>query len=202
MKSIIKTCYLFLKDVQKNIYISYHRLLLKIYGAKVGSNCCIYKRTSITVSQDAQMSIGNDFLMLSGRGTNPLSRNLEGSLFLARNAKLDIGDNVGLSSVCIEAHTHIKIGNNVKIGACSVVLDSNSHSLDYMDRRLPDTDKPKESPIYIEDDVWIGMNCLILKGVTIGAKSIIASGSVVTKSIPPNCIAGGTPCKVIKYINS
>lgn len=56
------------------------------------------------------------------------------------------------------------------------------------------------SPIIIEDDVFIGMNCLILKGVTIGARSIIAAGSVVTKSIPSDCIAAGNPAKVIKHL--
>ena len=46
----------------------------------------------------------------------------------------------------------------------------------------------------------IGTRCIILKGVTIGARSIIGSGSIVTKSIPSDCIAAGNPCKVIKYI--
>lgn len=50
----------------------------------------------------------------------------------------------------------------------------------------------------IGDDVFIGTNCIILKGVTIGARSIIAAGSVVTKSIPADCIAGGNPAKIIR----
>ena len=53
----------------------------------------------------------------------------------------------------------------------------------------------------IEDDAFIGMNCIILKGVTIGARSIVAAGSVVTKSIPADCVAGGNPAKVIKYLS-
>ena len=50
----------------------------------------------------------------------------------------------------------------------------------------------------IEDDVWIGAQSIILKGVTIGARSIIGAGSVVTKSIPSDCIAAGNPCKILK----
>lgn len=57
------------------------------------------------------------------------------------------------------------------------------------------------APVTIEDDVFIGMNCVILKGVTIGARSIIAAGSVVTKSIPADCVAGGNPAKVIKRLS-
>ena len=53
----------------------------------------------------------------------------------------------------------------------------------------------------IYNDVLIGTRCIILKGVTIGARSIIGSGSVVVKTIPADCIAAGNPCKVIKYIN-
>ncbi|MDP3115406.1 MAG: DapH/DapD/GlmU-related protein [Candidatus Cloacimonadaceae bacterium] len=55
-------------------------------------------------------------------------------------------------------------------------------------------------PIYIEDNVWIGLNVLVMKGVTIGQNSIIGAGSVVTKDIPANVIAAGNPCKVIKEI--
>lgn len=57
------------------------------------------------------------------------------------------------------------------------------------------------APIVIKDDVLIGTRCIILKGVTIGARSIIAAGSIVTKSIPADCIAGGNPCKVIRKID-
>ena len=56
------------------------------------------------------------------------------------------------------------------------------------------------APVTIEDDVWIGANCQILKGVTIGVRSVIGAGSVVTKSIPADCIAAGNPCKVIRRI--
>ena len=57
-----------------------------------------------------------------------------------------------------------------------------------------------KSLVIIEDNVLIGKRCIILKGVTIGARSIIGSGSVVTKSIPADCIAAGNPCKVIKQL--
>ena len=60
----------------------------------------------------------------------------------------------------------------------------------------------KSAPIEIEDDVWVGAHSIILKGVTIGARSIIGAGSVVTKSIPADCVAAGNPCKVIKQYES
>ena len=59
----------------------------------------------------------------------------------------------------------------------------------------------KSKAIIINDDVLIGSSCIILKGVHIGAHSIIGAGSVVTKDIPENCIAAGNPCKVVKYLS-
>lgn len=88
--------------------------------------------------------------------------------------------------------------------------------IDYLDRRVdidftlarflgkPRNDKNwnvvKNKEIIIENDVWIGMRSIILKGVTIGEKSIVAAGSVVTKSVPANTIVAGNPAKVVKYL--
>ncbi|MCQ2608493.1 MAG: sugar O-acetyltransferase [Bacteroidales bacterium] len=90
----------------------------------------------------------------------------------------------------------ITLGNNVKIGPC-VQIYTPQHPFDHIERR-----KPIETsfPVTIEDDVWIGGNATILPGVTIGARSIIGAGSVVTKDIPSDCIAAGNPCKIIKRL--
>lgn len=56
-----------------------------------------------------------------------------------------------------------------------------------------------KGPIILEDDVWIGENCIILSGVKIGQGAVIAAGAIVTNDIPPYAIAGGVPAKVIKY---
>ena len=55
-------------------------------------------------------------------------------------------------------------------------------------------------PIYIMDNVWIGMDATILKGITIGENSIIAAGSLVTKDVEPNTIVGGNPATIIKKL--
>ena len=66
---------------------------------------------------------------------------------------------------------------------------------------ITDEDKPKgyDKDVIVEEDVWIGCNVTLLCGVTIGRGSTIAAGAVVNKDIPPYCIAGGVPAKVIKY---
>ena len=107
-----------------------------------------------------------------------------------------------MSNVSLWAKTNIKIGNNVKIGADCLLFDSDMHSLDFIKRRKPSTDaiNAKSLVIIIEDDVFIGTRSIICKGVTIGERSIVASGSVVVKSIPADEIWGGNPAKFIKRI--
>lgn len=114
-----------------------------------------------------------------------------------------------MSSTRIWIHDSLTIGNNVNIGACVLIIDTDSHQMDYRMRRRDASEhftkeelqaSIKSAPITIEDDVWIGAHCIILKGVTIGARSIIGAGSVVTKSIPADCIAAGNPCRAIRKI--
>ena len=60
------------------------------------------------------------------------------------------------------------------------------------------TDKSNAEPITIGDQVWIGANVIVLKGVEIGAHSIVAAGSVVTRSFPPGSLIGGNPARLIR----
>lgn len=92
------------------------------------------------------------------------------------------------------------MGNNVKIGTCVLIADTDAHPMNYEARRTSNVGT-KSAPIVIEDDVWVGAHSIILKGVTIGARSIIGAGSVVTKGIPADCVAAGNPCMLIKSNN-
>lgn len=114
-------------------------------------------------------------------------------------AKLHIGENVGISGSTISATQEITIGNNVLIGSGCVICDSDAHPLNPLERNCPQ--KTHKSPIVIEDNVFIGARTIVLKGVTIGANSVIGAGSVVSKSIPNDVIAAGNPCKIIKRVN-
>ena len=118
------------------------------------------------------------------------------------NGILKIGDNVGINSSTIICYKSIIIGNHVHIGANTKIFDTNFHNMNYKERRIPELNGlAKTAPIIIEDDVFIGTGVLIEKGVTIGARSIVAAGSVVVKSIPADELWGGNPAKFIKKIN-
>lgn len=118
----------------------------------------------------ARISIGDNFYFSSGDAVNPMTSNLQGAVY-------------------VEPGTVLAIGDNVKIGACVLITDTDAHPIDYMARRTSN-EGTKSAPIVIEDDVWVVAHSIILKGVTIGARSIIGAGSVVTKNIPPDCVAG------------
>lgn len=148
----------------------------------------------------ARITIGDNFYLSSGNGVNPIASNLQADVYVEPGATLTIGNNVGMSSTRLWIHESARIGNNVKIGGCVLITDTDAHPMDYMARRSSN-EGTKSAPVVIEDDVWVGAHCIILKGVTIGARSIIGAGSVVTKSIPADCVAAGNPCRVIKSLN-
>lgn len=111
---------------------------------------------------------------------------------LAPDAEIIIGENFQASACVLAARRSIRIGNRVMMGANVTVLDNDCHSIDIALRQVKDADI-KSAPVVVEDDVFIGMNSIILKGVTIGRGAVIAAGSVVVKSVPPGAMVGGNP---------
>jgi len=91
----------------------------------------------------------------------------------------------------------VTIGEGTLLGANVVIADTDFHPIVPEGRRYSHADVAV-APVTIQENVFIGMNSLILKGVVIGANSVIGAGSVVTKSIPANVIAAGNPCRVLK----
>lgn len=146
--------------------------------------------------------IGDDFTFFSSGNLNPLSPERKGAIFAEGDAIIKIGNMVGMSSTVLWAKVGITIGDRVTVGANTVILDSDCHSLNHLDRWTEnDMKNCKCKPIVIEDDVLIRTGSYILKGVHIGARSIIGAGSVVTSNIPADSIAAGNPARVIRKIN-
>lgn len=210
LKMLIRKALRVYPFVRTKSYIGINRILFWLLGVKSGKNLRVFDRFYLTMHPGASLTIGDNFTFSSGDGINPLCRNLRGKIYLDNNASIVIGNNVGISSACLWVKERITIGDKVKIGGDCILMDTDAHNLDYNIRNSGeiaengisiDTLSANSLPIVIENDVLIGTRCIILKGVTVGARSIIAAGSVVTKSIPADCIAGGNPCKVIRYIN-
>ena len=181
------------------LYPRINRMILKAHGVVFGKNIQIPSKV-LWLIRGGRITIGDNFYLSSGNGVNPIASNLQADVYVEPGATLTIGNNVGMSSTRLWIHESARIGNNVKIGGCVLITDTDAHPMDYMARRSSN-EGTKSAPVVIEDDVWVGAHCIILKGVTIGARSIIGAGSVVTKSIPADCVAAGNPCRVIKSLN-
>jgi acetyltransferase-like isoleucine patch superfamily enzyme len=139
-------------------------------------------------------------------------------IFESSEGEVIIGNGTYIGASKIICRSKIEIEDNVFIAWGSYLYDHDSHSIDYRDRRqdiihqLADLKSGRNfiesknwnvvnsKPIKICSNAWIGMHCIILKGVTIGEGAIIGAGSVVTKDVPAWSIAGGNPARIVKEI--
>ncbi len=139
-------------------------------------------------------------------------------IFETATGKITIGDRVHVGGSTFICRSSITIEDDVTIAWGTTVYDHNSHSVEWEERakdtlqeyndmleyknpiRNKNWEVVKTKPIRICSKAWIGMNCIILKGVTIGEGAIVAAGSVVTKDIEPWTMVGGNPAKIIKRL--
>lgn len=121
---------------------------------------------------------------------------------LVRTDRIDIGERVVIRAQTIIMASDlasIRIGNDVLIGSGAHFYASN-HRFDQHDRLIAEQGHSPSEDIVIEDDVWIGANAIILPGVRVGRHSVVAAGSVVTKSVEPFSMYAGVPARKIKDI--
>jgi len=175
-------------------------IIMRFNGVKWERNWRFYGIPIIQKHRNSVMRFGSGFSLRSSPYSNPLGINhpVILSTFQA-GAVLEIGDNFGMTGGSICAAERIIIGNNVAVGANTTIADTDFHPLT-PELRYIDPQAAKTAPVIIEDNVFVGMNCLILKGVRIGKNSVIGAGSVVTKDVPPNVIAVGNPALVIRMM--
>ena len=177
----------------KEINTIYIKLKVILFGIKMGKGCEFYGNLRLYRRPNSSIFIGDNCRFRSISDSNLIGINHKCIIATHQaGAVIRIGNNCGFSGTVIGAFTEINIGNNVRCGANTVITDGDWHS---DDRRTG-----QSKPVLLCDDVWLGLNVVVLKGVTIGKNSLIGANSVVTKDIPENVIAGGNPCKILKYI--
>lgn len=114
-------------------------------------------------------------------------------------AQILLEEGVQLTGTSITARSQtIRIGRYSMLAPNCIVVDSDFHAHWPPERRHLDPGYEHDAPVNIGEHVWIGLNCIILKGVTIGDAAMIAAGSVVTRDVPPRTLAAGVPARVIK----
>lgn len=189
-----------LSEIQCILLSPINYLYFKISGFPYYFNWKIYGFPLIRKRRYSKISIGEKLILRNTSQSNSMGV-IQPVIIRAvsRNSEIVIGDNVGISGSSIVAMKKIQIGSNVLIGSGSVIVDSDLHPISFEDRKNG-VDNTTSSAVTIEDDVFIGGRCIVLKGVRIGKGAIIGAGSVVTRDIPPYSIACGNPATVIKKI--
>lgn len=187
-------------EVQRWLVSPYVRVLFGFYGIAWQPGWKFYGVPMIQKHRQSEMKFGPGLGLRSAFRSNPLSPSHPVMLCTWQaGAVLQIGANFGMTGGTICAAEKITIGNNVAVGANCTIIDTDFHPLDPDYRKLHPQDAIT-APINIEDDVFIGMKCMVLKGVTIGHGSVIGAGSVVTKDVPARSVAAGNPARVLRTI--
>lgn len=119
---------------------------------------------------------------------------------LLPGAIISIGDETGLSGTTICAAKSVRIGKRCLIGADVVIVDTDFHPVAIEGRRHKGPSDATSRPVEIEDDVFIGARAMILKGVRIGAGSVVGAGSIVTSDVPSMVVVAGNPARFIGNI--
>jgi acetyltransferase-like isoleucine patch superfamily enzyme len=123
-------------------------------------------------------------------------------LFATRpGAEIIIGQGSRLNGCCIAAWKRVIIGKYCLIAANTSIMDADGHSIADEDCFNRHCTKDEPEDVVIDDYVWIGMNCIITKGVHIGKASIVAAGSIVTRDVPEFSVVGGSPATLIRKIS-
>jgi maltose O-acetyltransferase len=162
----------------------------------------------------------NAQLRLRGKARVPFSVRLEGRIQISGCGEVMLGEGVSLNGTVvpielvtytsglieignhtfinygssIAARASVKIGSYCHLGHYTFLMDNDQHDV------VSHMELPRSDPVIVEDHVWIGSKTIVLPGVHIGSCAVIGAGSIVTKDIPPRCVAAGNPARVLRHV--
>jgi acetyltransferase-like isoleucine patch superfamily enzyme len=150
-------------------------------ASTVGSRAVVLGRPTVDATD---LSVGDDFKIWSGHRTTLISG----------WGRIRVGDrvfvNCGTVLICV---LEITIGDDVALANEVYIMDSNSHGVE---------GRPHvEAPVVIGDGTWVGARAMVLPGVTIGRRVVVAAGSVVTRDVPDDVLVAGNPARVVRALD-
>ena len=164
---------------------------------KIGPNS-IVRYDRIRSATNCRISIGRDCIINARIA------------FDRSGAAFECGDRCYIGSSDLVSAKQITLGDDVVISWGVTIVDHNSHAIDWAQRAADVVDwkkgkkdwtNVKIASVRINGGAWIGFNAIILKGVTIGERAIVAAGAVVTKDVPPHSVVAGNPARVIRKLS-
>lgn len=153
----------------------------------------------IHMCEGTQISLGNNVTLNSRNYGHHVLLHSPVKLMADRDgAIIQVGDHTRIHGSCLHSYKRISIGKGCLIGANTNIIDGNAHDIafDNVEHRYMTLGEAED--VIIEDNVWIGMNCIVLPGTHIGHGSVISAGSVIRGDVPPFCIFGGNPARLLK----
>ena len=178
---------------------NYFKLFMKLNKVKFGKNLNLYGIPVIFKKKGSQLSMGENCTIKSSFLSNLVGLS-QRTIIVSRTeeAKINIGNNVGISGATIYARKSISIGDNTLIGGNVKIFDNDFHPIEVEARNIDDKDAIGTREVVIGKDCFIGCNVLILKGTKIGNGSVVGAGSVVCGEFPGGVVIAGNPAKIIK----
>jgi len=165
------------------------------WGVILGTDCVFHGKTWFRRYPGSHITLGSNCQLLSSPTANLIGINRPCMIStMTPEAEICIGNDCGLSGTVITAFQSIVLGDHVICGANTLITDSNWHPEDPRSGSV--------APVTIHKNVWLGVNAIVLKGVSIGENSVIGAGSIVASDIPANVIAAGNPCRIIKPLDT
>lgn len=183
------------------LYDAVQSIFLRFFwGIGIGRRVSFCGRTFIRCHRKGDIQIGNGTYFNARSSTNSVGLLNPTILDTRAGGKIIIGENCGFSSPVIVSRSSIAIGSHVLVGGNVRIFDQDFHAVEWQNRRPPENREViRTRSVVIEDDVFIGTNVIILKGTRIGARSLIAAGSVVFGlNVPPGSLVKGNPAVIIQ----
>ncbi len=178
----------------------YCRVVALAWGIDLGTSCWFDGVTEFKRYPTSTIRIGSHCRFRSTFRSNMVGINRPcGISTYSKDAQIIIGNKCGFSGAIVGAARNITLGEHVLCGANVLITDFDWHAVG-IDKDADSSEAAE--PVLIADNVWIGINSVILKGSQIGSNSIIGANSLVTSHIPADVIAGGIPARVIRKLQN
>jgi acetyltransferase-like isoleucine patch superfamily enzyme len=170
-----------------------NRLQFALYGVRHGHGL---RARGVQILNRGTITLGNNVSMASRQQGTPYITSLR-TYF--PESRIQLGNGIFLSGTVIHANQLVTMGDHAGTGPGVVIMDNDSHA-PILTRGGPRHERPPQEPVHIGARVWLGMRVIVMKGVTIGDDTIVAAGSIVTRSLPAGVLAAGAPAKPIREL--
>ncbi|MBE3070630.1 MAG: acyltransferase [Planctomycetes bacterium] len=179
--------------------IYYHRLLYP--GFRVGRKTKARGRFCVVMYGEGEITLGEKCRIYSNTKRSDMALYSPCKFTTYPGAKIVIGNRVSFGGTIITCRKSIVIEDDAMFAANVIIVDSDFHVPWPPERRHDPAPPEAAREVRIGRNAWVGINVIILKGVTIGEDAVIGAGSVVTRDVPPRCVAAGNPARVIRRLD-